>query len=415
MDNFGRYILLKSQYDLVYKGIHLNRVLAMNIWSIANKSFHMSWKQYFLILFAIDIRKIKFTPGMHNILSTFGRYRGRNDHLELYNTVITKLGSEVAYNDTTEWTYRLSIHPHVILQILNQGFRMLKKTSLTFKEQCQLLIFTIHYCNLIEDLDKLSFSHVKKYLCQCNVLDLENLLTQYCKLKHIPTYSLQEGIYFIFKKNPPVDLIQYENFETDNLMCWGKFSVDEFISYGISPSRLSIAGYPKKVEIKLIKQNNSFKRCMILVARDSFRNTNMALLNILSNYSDEYEFYIKLHPSCDYSFYSNYSDSHNMIIVPKETTVNECLINSVYDFAVAVNTTAYYEALMRGLPCLRFYDGTFDLMAGCNDLFGTDEEFVKQINLIRKLPLSDYQKEVDEILEYAMGVGIDNYKATVCE
>ena len=226
---------------------------------------------------------------------------------------------------------------------------------------------------------------------------------------------MQEGIYFIFKKNPPVDLIQYENFETDNLMCWGKFSVDEFISYGISPSRLSIAGYPKKVEIKLIKQNNSFKRCMILVARDSFRNTNMALLNILSNYSDEYEFYIKLHPSCDYSFYSNYSDSHNMIIVPKETTVNECLINSVYDFAVAVNTTAYYEALMRGLPCLRFYDGTFDLMAGCNDLFGTDEEFVKQINLIRKLPLSDYQKEVDEILEYAMGVGIDNYKATVCE
>jgi len=413
MDKFGRYKLLKCQFDLVYKGIHLNRVLAGNIWSIANKSFHISWKQYFLFLFAIDIRKIKFDSEVHSILSTFGRYKGRNDHLELYNTVIDKLGSEVAYNNMTEWTYRLSVHPLVILQIFTQGFRMLKKTSLTFKEQCQLLIFTIHYCNLIEDLDEISFLNVKKYLCQCSVLDLENLLTQYFKLKHIPTYSLQEGVYFIFKKNLPLDSIQYENFETDNLMCWGKYSVDEFISYGISPSHLQIAGYPKQVELKLMKQDNSFKKCMILVARDSFRNTNMALLDILSKYSTEYEFYLKLHPSCDYNFYSNYSRSNNMVVVSKGVTINECLINSVYDFAIAVNTTAYYEALMRGLPCLRFDDGTFDLMVGGNDLFETDAEFVKKMNLIQKLSLSDYQKEVDKILEYVVGIGIDNYKTIV--
>ena len=78
------------------------------------------------------------------------------------------------------------------------------------------------------------------------MLDLENLLTQFFKLRNIPTYSLQEGVYFIFKKNPPLDSVQYENFETDNLLCWGQFSIDEDVSYGISPRKLRLAGYPKK-------------------------------------------------------------------------------------------------------------------------------------------------------------------------
>lgn len=45
-----------------------------------------------------------------------------------------------------------------------------------------------------------------------------------------------------------------------------------------------------------------------------------------------------------------------MDIIADELTVNDCLNKEAFDFAIAVNTTAYYEAYMRGLPCLRYLD-----------------------------------------------------------
>ena len=415
MDDFGKYKLLKSQFDLIYKGISLNRVLAMDIWYIVNKQYKFSWKHYFLFLFALDVRKINFDSTTQKVLSTFGRYGGRKDHFELYNAVIKKIGNSVSFNNTLEWPTLFAFHPILVIRLFFQGYKKLKPSSLTMKERCQLIIMALHYCNTLIELDKMSFVGVQKYLCQCSVLGLENLLTQFFKLRNIPTYSLQEGIYFVFKKNPPLDSIQYENFETDNLLCWGQFSVDEDASYGIPTQRLRVAGYPKKVKLYPMKEVNPYKKCMVLLARDSFRDTNSQLLNILLKYSDDYDFCIKLHPSCDFEFYSSFASQHGMTIIPKDKTINDCLDNKLFDFAIAVNTTAYYEALMRGLPCLRFCDDTFDLMAGCKDVFGKDEMFCEIMETLRMQPLSAYQEEVNHVLKYAIGIGIDNYKKIICE
>lgn len=413
MNNFEKYKLLKSKFDFVHKGVHLNRVLALPIWFLANKHDvkWFSWKCNAYIFLAINVRKIRFDANNQSILSTFGKYP-RKDHLQLYESVLKRLGSVVAYNNTLTWGYKLSVHPWLVIKVLIYVFS-LKNLHLSFVDRWKLSLYCLFYCNTIEELEKVNLAGVKKYLSMCHVLNLENLLTQYMKLHDIPTYSLQEGVYFIYKTNPPYDAVLYENFETNNLLSWSQFSVDEYISYGVSPERLKIAGYPKEVLMSPMKKNNSLKKCMVLVARDTYRKSNMGLLDILTYYSSDYEFCLKLHPSCNYEFYSEYALTHSMCIISKEKTVDECLNNLEYDFAIAVNTTAYYEALMRGIPCLRYHDGSFDLSAGYSDVFTNKEEFVNCVNTIASLPDEEYQKSIDEVLKFAIGVGIDNYRKIV--
>lgn len=415
MNNFERYKNLKSQFDFKYKGIYLNHVLATQLWSLANGQFKLSWKAHALALLAVDVSKINLPSKNQTILSTFGRYPNRKDHLEIYQTVFKKLDDQASYNDMSKWPYKLVIHPRTILKIYNYVKRKLSKSPLSLKEKLGLVVLCIHYCNTLDELQKLNLSNVKKYLCQCSVLDLENLFTQFMKQQGIPTYSLQEGMYSIFKTNPPLDAIQYENFETDHLLCWGQFSIDEDKSYGISGNHLLLAGYPKNVKLQTLKIDNKYQTCMILLARDSFRETNNALLKILSSLSSHYHLCLKLHPSCDYNYYSNIASLHQMSIVPKEKTVNECLNQEEYDFCIAVNTTAYYESLMRGLPCLRFWDKSFDLTAGCNfDIFSTKKGLLDCIELLERKSYSEYQENINSVLKYAMGIGIDNYRTIIC-
>lgn len=416
MNSFEKYKQLKSKFNFVYKGVHLNRVLALHLWSLANGQFKLSWKAHALAFLAIDVSKINLPLGKQTILSTFGRYPIRKDHLEIYQTVLNKLNGQASYNNTSEWSCKLAIHPRIILKIYSYIKKKLSNSSLSLREKLGLAVWCIHYCNTLEELYKLNLSDVKKYLCQCSVLDLENLFTQFMKQQGIPTYSLQEGMYSIFKRNPPLDAIQYENFETDHLLCWGQFSVDEDKSYGISGNRLLLAGYPKNVKLQALKTDNQYQICMILLARDSFRETNNALLSILSTLSSHYQFCLKLHPSCDYNYYSDFAFLHQMAIIPKEKTVNECLNQEEYDFCIAVNTTAYYESLMRGLPCLRFWDKSFDLTAGCNfDIFSTEKDFSDCIALLKSKSCIEYQADIDIALKYAMGIGIDNYRKILCD
>jgi hypothetical protein len=160
-----------------------------------------------------------------------------------------------------------------------------------------------------------------------------------------------------------------------------------------------------------MKPMNPFKRCMVLLA-GGMRNTNIQLLKILSLHLSEYSFCLKPHPSsdADYAFYQQYALQNGFGIISKRLAINECLNNMEYDFAIAVCTTTYYEALMRGIPCLRFYDGSFDLMTGYDDVFATDSEFQNKIIEIQGKTIDRYQNEINSILKYAVGIGIDNYK-----
>lgn len=406
MNNLEKYKFLKGKVDFIYKGVHLNNVCALKIWQIATeKNKHkFSIRHFARMVLTYDLSPLNIN---RPVFSTFGNYN-RNDHLELYNSIIKKIHDKVSSTNIMYWKRKIVFHP---ITIIRSFFFFYKLIGLSLSAKIDLAIDYIYFCNLILELDKKNFSQVNKYLCMCNVLSEENLLTQYMKTLNIPTYSLTEGCYFIYKTNPPIDSITYENFETDNLLCWGQFTKDQFTSYGINPKRMIVAGYPKKVNLIKMKNNNSFYKCVVLLARYSYHHSNMKLLKLLSEHTSAYKFYLKFHPNSDIEYYSKYAFEHDMNVISKEKNISECLDNKEYDFIIAVNTTAYYEGLIYGIPCLRFSDGSFDLQYGYDDVFSNSKEFLDKLTFIKSLPTKDYQKRVDDILQYAIGCGIDNYAA----
>lgn len=405
----------KLMYDLLdvdHKGIKLNKVLCSLLMFIAggNKIPLGNFKTLTKFLRVFDLSEFN-SSNIKEALVTFGQYYNRNDHKQLMQEIVYRLGENVTFFDTTQWnTRKLRISASNIIKSLRLGFSRMKGTGLSIMDRLLLSSQICFYLNTIDSLANKEFPNTSKFLCLANSLDLENLLTQLLKQKGIKTYSLMEGVYFYQESDLPITDIAFFNLTSDIQLCWGQYSKDELIKYGYAPDKMIVAGYPKNVSGRSLKQSNSFTKAVVLLSQYVMEEQNQALIKILSKFADKIEFSLKLHPTLDFEAYSNIASKYSMKIVPKDLTLNDCVDNDRFDFAVAINSTAYYEALMRGLPCLRFYDRSYTPMSGCDDEFDSVDTFRKQLNKIKGTPTQQYQNEVDNALEYAVGWGIDEYQ-----
>ena len=412
MSDFKKYRKAKTLYSLNYKGYALNRVLALNIWTLANSRLSFNWKSVAKLFCAYDFSDLTFDTSKHAILSTFGRYN-RNDHRETYESVISMLDDNVARNIMIEPQRSVHFSFKTLLYVMANGFPVIRKMKgVSLCSKLALLSETVFWCNTINCLCTKDFTGVKKYLCFCDTLDLENLLTQHFKMKGIPTYSLTHGTHHIITKKPEPGMLVYENMETDHLLMWGQYSIDEFKKWGIANNRLYLAGYPKSKEIILMKPLKSIKRGIVLLSQHYFYSLNMKTLEILSNYTTTYEIIIKPHPSA-VEYYKGFVEEHGMKMSDSNDTIEKCLDQERFDWCVAVNTAAYYDALMRGVRCLRFSDGSFDLQPGCDDIFGDSVQFESKMAEIINMSVNEYQIKVNSILKYAFGLGINNYRKII--
>ena len=403
---------IKNSWKLIFHGIDISRVMATYEIKFIASGEKIGKKRNFIeqSFYTYDLSKLNFTSPNY-ILSTFGQ-QNRKDHKEVYDFVTSRLGEACAYNDLNQLKLTRKIRPLLIISVLLRSMWGLRNCAvLNFEQKLRLSCKACVYCNSIVDLEKFPLRGVKKYLSMYHVSQLENLITQYMKLQGIPTYSLCEGMYVVDKENLTLDSMQYANFETEHLLVWGQFVIDSFIKEGISKDKMEVGGYPHEVKLKEIQRSNKLKKCLVMLARRDFMEADMHLLNLLSQYTEEYDFYLKAHPNSDYDVLENFANIHNMKMVSKDVTINDCMLEYDFDWTIAVNTTAYYESLMRGIPSLRYDDGCYVLMPGGHDSFKDASQLEKCLEHIRKnLANGDYQKEVNNLLLYTVGVGIDNYK-----
>lgn len=404
MTNVERYRELCKFLAYKFKGIELSHIVALKIWGEAREKKIFTWHHLVYLFKAYDVRKLKL-PEHNGFLATYME-EWRKDHYTLYNNVLSKLKDTPERNDLFNLKKHFAFHPLVIIKLLYHFFFALKRSRLSFEQKLNWFSEYVFLCNTIVELRTIDFSKVTKYLSMCHVLGLENLLTQFFRQQGIITFSLEEGIYIIYKKNFIIGAIAYELFETDHLLCWGQFTKDQYIEFGIDKNRIDVAGYPKSQELKHQRQDNQYKKCLVMLAGPVFGDVNMNLLSLLDTLKGEFDVVLKSHP-VNYSEMEKYAKSHSLSIVPKQQTIADCFINGEYDFCIAVNTTAYYESWMAGIPCVRYYDNRFDNFNGFNDFFSNRDELICLINEYRKKPKND--REICSMLEYSIGFGIDNY------
>lgn len=408
MISFETYQRRKSDFAMQYKGIALERCLTYDLYLVDD--WTLERRDWGKLRRAYNLGDLRCAAG--KLMASFGQ-QFRADHKSCYDYVMEQLGDCVVSNDLRE--LKLVGHTHWCLAI-GMLLRVLKRTSgwgLTLSQRLRLWCQTVLFCNSIDQLEKLNLQGVKGYVAMYSSHHLENLLTQWMKLHGIKTYGLNEGVLVHYTHNIPIDAVTYENFECDEMFTWGQFTKEQFIEAGIAPEKLRVGGYPHPQNgIIQMRVDNPLQKVVVLLARGSYDSANRALLDILAAYKGQVptaDICLKMHPVSDIAGYTRFAKAHGMQVVPKEQTVNDCLSQEAFDLAIAVNTSAYYESLMKGVPCLRFCDGSFDLMPGCDDVFGDATGFEQRMAWLRKSDASVYQQEVNEALQYALGYGINNY------
>lgn len=404
MNTYSKYKELAVFFNFSFNGVELSHVAACQIWGTANRDRVFTWRHYCKFLFSLNVAALKL-PKQNGFLATFMDGR-RKDHLDLFNKVTGGLSDSPTVNYLFDIGRKLSFSPQMTFQVMRSVLSQLQDSGISLSCKLHFAIEYVYLCNTIRELDKLDFSTVHKYLCMCHVLGMENLLTQYLRRKGVTTYSLQEGVYYIFKENAVLGHIAYELFETDHLLCWGQYSKDEYVGYGIAPSRIDVAGYPKEKTLKPLKEQNQYKRCLVLLAGVLFGDVNSNLLAMLEGMKEEFSITLKPHPS-NYQEMATFAHEHRFDIVPSSETVHDCFCSGGYDFCIVVNSTAYYESWIFGIPCIRYYDERFTVSYGFDDSFTDKSELMYLIEKYRQTPKS--QQEVGEMLKYSIGLGLDNY------
>lgn len=405
MENYNRYKKLKEELDFIYKGIHINGPMSSRIWSIANGG-KLEYKYIVRAFLTLSFPKM---DKQKKIFAVYSRFK-RKDYEELFKTVTDKLGDEVYPFYLNDCKYIMHVNLKSCLAVFRFFFSKERQDKLSLKEKMYLIFNYIGYCNFVDILFNMDFGEVRKFLCMQSAQPYENILTQFFHNIGMKTYSLSEGVYYVQRSSITWDCLSYENSVTDFFLLWGNFTYQEFKNWGMPENKMLIAGYAKNFRQIKMKQENKFRTCLALLAREQFRKSNLDMLTILGDNRYNFKVCLKLHPGSDFAFYEKYANEHDMTIVPNEKTIYDCLDNSIFDFAVGVNTGAYYDTLLRGVPCLRYSDDTFQVLAGYDDIFDNCESFEDKYNKIRNISKNEYQKEIDEVLKNDMGVGIDKYR-----
>ncbi len=408
MDKYQNFLYLYNKIAYIYQGIKLNDVSAVKIWGAANGKRSFTWHHFFKMFVAFSLKDLKL-PVNNGFLATFMDNK-RADHLNLFNRVVDNFSSLPTINYLFDFKKKVCFHPLLIIKTFVRLIKDFRHIGIPFTSKLHWIVEYIYLENTILELNKIDISRVRKYLCMSHVLDIENLLTQYLRQKGVITYSLQDGIYYIFKKNAVVGSVAYNIFAADHLLCWGQYTKDEYTSWGIDSSRLSVAGYPKGNLQTKQKNSNKYYKCLVMLAGPNFGDVNTKLLNILSSLKTQFEFVLKSHPN-NFDVIDSYAKKHSFGLVPKGVALTSCFEGGEYDFCIAVNTTSYYESWIAGLPSIRYFDDRFDVFYGFDDSFSTEDEFLKLVDEYRNHPKTD--EEVKKMLEYAIGFGINRYDAIV--
>lgn len=246
---------------------------------------------------------------------------------------------------------------------------------------------------------------IKRYICFNSAYKEESLLTEYFKKRKAETITLQHGIFCDFNIVTPFDVINHENLLSDKLLCWGQSTIDYMADKGMDSSRFILEGNLKYKNIEIGEVKQSFSRCLVLLGRALYIDTNNKLLELLKEYNLRHNnsivFYIKKHPFLMDDEHKKFADvKNNLIFLGKEHSVQEILKSDLVDFSISVNTTAYYESLALGKPCLRWTESENEVFYGMDDKFDSIEQFEERIQTLKTMPPAIIQDEVKKVIKY---------------
>lgn len=398
---FEQYKKVKHSLFFNYKGYPIHNILSVEIVALVYKVESFNIRDLINIF---STRKIDI-PKDQEVLFSIGTYN-RADYYELLQYVRTDIKSEILDFASIKRNRTISF------KNMYYACRLVffNNVELDFLSKVSLMTTVTYSLNVIDYLDKQDSSGVRSFCSFCSNLNEEAILDYFFQKQKIPTYTLQHGLWFIFE-TPPIDAITYENLIANKLLCWGQYTKDEFIKYGIDENRLVVAGYPKRITpLAVVNNNNNKIRILVLFSRVLFDNNNLELILLLAKIKLDVDIEFKLHPSLSADKYSILASEHGFKIAPRGT-IQQLLKTGRYDCSISYNSTAYYDSYINNCISLRYKDKDAD-----NAINILDDDFSSVDELILKMQLVQQAKNsqqlwvyIEKRLSYILGYGINEY------
>ncbi|GAB1620093.1 hypothetical protein AAOGI_01430 [Agarivorans albus] len=214
----------------------------------------------------------------------------------------------------------------------------LEKKDLGFRQLLILFSIVVLAIKIVKRIEKYDLS-CEQYICFNSSYLLESFFCYYFRIRGVPTLSLQHGMYFSYNNTVPLDVINYENVCSDELLCWGEYSKQQIASLVPSDVNLTVAGYPYSsyTECKL---NKDFY--LVVLPRKIYLEQSIALVEMLL--SLKIKLIVRPHPSIKSEIESEFSDKG--ILFGGENSLKEDLKEFSYLGVIGFNTTALFEALL---------------------------------------------------------------------
>lgn len=387
-EKFKKYKLLKLKFKgLSYKRYPLDMVLGSYIAQIVWRGF---WRT------ALRGLLFKFNLSLNNKLccSMFSTYTfKRDDYLEL---IFSYLG------ESNSVQVQIEISKRDIITGLPVSFYYL------FKALFFLIMNRVHVrdwyiflplvsmaLKVIDNLERIEIK-CDKYIAFNSSYFIESFLSFYFKIRSVPTFSLQHGMYFEYLDEVPLDVINYENICSDNILLWGDYSFDQINRYIPHGARALVYGYPYRLSLKDVeKVNNFINHIYVLLPRLIYWDQSVKLLNKLK-LSGEC-FIIRPHPSVKEKLNNWLKDNDSInLSVDKSLSLEKQLKENNYRFVIGFNTTAVFQSLWHSQKVVTYMSGKNEFANPGFETFNEGESFdsvlkkIENYNENKYIELRDY-------------------------
>ncbi|GLY61604.1 hypothetical protein Pcaca05_24610 [Pectobacterium carotovorum subsp. carotovorum] len=408
-EKFQKYLDYKEKINFNYKGYPVEKILSVDIASIAFGIKKFRLKGLFGFFFS---RKIVFPEiGKNDVLYSMGDYK-RKDYYALLDYVREQTpGHLVDLNDNGRI---VTINVINILKALVHIFS--EGQGIALKDKLMLVVSYTYIMNYIDEIERNESALPGAYVSFCSSHINEAVIDIFFQKRSIPTYTLQHGLYFLFK-DKTIDAICYENIIANKLLCWGEYTREQFVEYGVSAEKLIVAGYPGTFESLKKREVKEKFTILLLLSRYMFHENNIHILNIVSSVkklNKNINIDVKMHPSLKESDYHRVFEEHGFSLC-KEGTIKSLLKNGEYDMTISYNSTAYYDSYMSNCVSLRYLDkdsdGSIDVL---DDGFDSVTSLSEKIAIFSQDMKTDlFWRQVEERLAFICGFNINKYNEEI--
>lgn len=412
---FDGYLSLKKEYNFTRHGVRFDQVLAVQLIQVAYRLVNTDkakLKETKKLLYkTLDVSPLLTAFTSHNLISTY--IHDRKDYRELMDGYFAKY-PDYGQVFLPALVYQTKLSFKNIISVFS--FIFLRPHSGSMRQKFYIACYFVHYLNILDSLRE-AFKNTslsgKKYVPFNSSFDIETLLVQFFKTKGAKTYHVSHGLSYVkYDNQTGFDAVNGENITAENILVWGETSKKDLVNnYQWNAGTITIAGNPK-YPYRPINVSVDFKKCIVFLGGAIYDNDNAKLVALVGELAKTHDiqFTIKAHPYSSMAMLASAASACGIKMLPHETSIAETLGNGGYDFAIAYNTTVYYEAMYYNMVCFRYAvneNGAFD---GLDDKFYDEPSFNNHLANYRELNTNLLSNKVEKILINNLGMGINKYQ-----